>query len=586
LFYSIDCDADIAAQSVNYPTYKYIDCDLHTNANDSNFYGRLIDCDLAITTIIVTAIKNDSQGIRMYVNIDNAGDVAAYLVGQITINHTKNAISTFSLSLNNPDYSPLNSSHVRDSNSIYINATVNKQSKRLFTGYIDTVDVDYSKDNFKVNVNGRCNCKLLLDKRMSLISVQDLVAELYGSNSLKYRGYMIKYIANEAGVTADCHRGSYTRIDHSFHDQTALDMITKEMAIDSMWWRSEEDGDMEVKLSDWPTAHWSYDEDKIIRLGLKTDSRGIINRVKVCGHTYETMTEIESGENPAGSPVSEYITEIDEPNETHVLFDIYKTYVEDEDITGLFDVIESDGDKYIRLDMIEDSGVDLYYNHFFHYYKFKFSQSGYKIPSVEYRVAGNTMILSAPTASTFTDTFYLLRGRTTLIPLTPGNIKDAAGGMSFTVKGYKLEHQTSPTPEDYDDAPVSAIVDNEEVALPTYEYSYETVNAEVTDDSSIAIFGERKPNSEGTVDFPLAENKDQCEGIAKNIIRESHRMRFQPDFEVPFNPLIHVGDKLTISDKKVGYTGSWLIEDLTHNIGVNADGSIKARTQIGCVYYV
>jgi hypothetical protein len=101
----------------------------------------------------------------------------------------------------------------------------------------------------------------------------------------------------------------------------------------------------------------------------------------------------------------------------------------------------------------------------------------------------------------------------------------------------------------------------------------------------IAIFGERKPNSEGTVDFPLAENEDQCEGIAKNIIRESHRMRFQPDFEVPFNPLMKVGDKLTISDKKVGYSGSWLIEDITHNIGVNSDGSIKARTQLGCVYF-
>jgi hypothetical protein len=133
----------------------------------------------------------------MYVNINNAGDVAAYLVGQITINHTKNAISTFSLSLNNPDYSPLNSSNVRDSNCIYINATVNKQSKRLFTGYIDTVDVNYTKENFRVNVNGRCSCKQLLDKRMSLISVQDLVTS-------KYRGNIIEYIANEANVLAHC----------------------------------------------------------------------------------------------------------------------------------------------------------------------------------------------------------------------------------------------------------------------------------------------------------------------------------------------------------------------------------------------
>lgn len=662
----------INAQDENAPTYTGIDCTLPINANDANFYGRLIDCTLPVITILVDAIEGITaigieleivsvntdtdvltitsdiatetkvtfsttdalpsplvagtiyyvinvdgthiqvatslvnsiagiaidlidegtgthtsvvykpadgmmQSLRMYVNINNAGDVAAYLVGAITINHTKNAISTFSLSLNNPDYSPLNSPHIRDSNCLYINSIVNGSNKRLFTGYIDTVNVDYTKDNFRVNVNGRCSCKQLLDKRMSLISVQDLAG--------KYRGSMIEYIALQANVLAHCARGSYTRIDHSFHDQTALDMMTKEMAIDSMWWRSKEEGDMEVKLSSWPTAHWAYDEDRIIRLGLKTDSRGIINRVKVCGHTYETRTEVEAED----SPVIEYETPItggDTPEpEAEVLLTIYETFAEDEDITGLFNQGISIDGRYIRLSMMKDWGYrDNHSGEYHHYYTFRFDVSGYKITNVEYRTAGDIRLLGAPTAGNIETMFWMLRRRTKII-LSPGDEKDCAGGMSFTIRGYNLDYQPAPTPEEYDDAPTSAIVDNVEVAKPTYEYSYETVNAEVTDNSSIAIFGERKPNSEGTIDFPLAENKDQCEGIAKHIIRESHRGRFQPDFEVPFNPLLKVGDKLTISEKKVGLSGAWLIEDITHNISIDSDGSIKARTQLGCVYF-
>ena len=70
MLYKINCQADIATQDASYPTYKYIDCDLHTNANDDGFYGRLIDCDLAIITTLADACKSWNQGIRTIVTIN------------------------------------------------------------------------------------------------------------------------------------------------------------------------------------------------------------------------------------------------------------------------------------------------------------------------------------------------------------------------------------------------------------------------------------------------------------------------------------------------------------------------------------
>ena len=98
MLYTMDCKASIAAQSTSYPTYKVIDCDLQTNANDDSFNGRLIDCDLAIVTSLVDACKNWNQGIRTTVTIDGQ-DVTSSLVGAINISRKKNQIATFSLHL-------------------------------------------------------------------------------------------------------------------------------------------------------------------------------------------------------------------------------------------------------------------------------------------------------------------------------------------------------------------------------------------------------------------------------------------------------------------------------------------------------
>ena len=135
------------------------------------------------------------------------------------------------------------------------------------------------------------------------------------------------------------------------------------------------------------------------------------------------------------------------------------------------------------------------------------------------------------------------------------------------------------------DPPTSAIVDNEEVALPTYEYFSEQVSAEVTDPASIAEYGERKPNNEGTLQFPLAENASQCEGIAKHIIRESHRFKFQPNFEIPFNPLFLPGQTVGLTDPQVGFAERYHAEAVMHLITVTPEGIPRVRTQLGCVYY-
>jgi len=93
MFYDLPCTLPINAQDATFTTYRDIACTLATNANNDNFYGRLIDCDMPVTTFLVDAATGDIQSIRLLVTI-NGQDVTAALVGEITINHMKNACST------------------------------------------------------------------------------------------------------------------------------------------------------------------------------------------------------------------------------------------------------------------------------------------------------------------------------------------------------------------------------------------------------------------------------------------------------------------------------------------------------------
>ena len=98
MFYDLPCTLPINAQDATFTTYRDIACTLQTNANNDNFYGRLIDCTLPVTTYLVDAATGDIQSIRITITC-NGQDVSAALVGEIEIHHMKNACSTFSFYL-------------------------------------------------------------------------------------------------------------------------------------------------------------------------------------------------------------------------------------------------------------------------------------------------------------------------------------------------------------------------------------------------------------------------------------------------------------------------------------------------------
>jgi len=121
----------------------------------------------------------------------------------------------------------------------------------------------------------------------------------------------------------------------------------------------------------------------------------------------------------------------------------------------------------------------------------------------------------------------------------------------------------------------------------TSTITYTQIKASVQDVNSIALYGERKPNNEGTLEFPLAETEAQCKRIGENIILDSHRFIKQPDFLVNFNPKLIVGNTVELTDKKIGYNADrYFVEEVIHTISINSQtGAVKPRTRIGCVYY-
>ena len=607
MFYDLPCTLPINAQDAVFTTYRDIACTLATNANNDNFYGRLIDCTLPITTFLVDAAKGAIQSIRLLVTI-NGQDVTSALVGEISINHMKNACSTFSFYLNDFAWSPLINTHVRQNKVVVITAYINGYTKKLFTGLIDGTDtVSYGK-NYKLNIYGRDYGKKLERKKMSLISVQDSAAN-------KNRGSIIKYMAAQAGITdVECPNGSYVRIDHSFHYQSILDMIVKELNIDTYWWRIDEEGRLKVALSEiktnasiYPTAEWDYGVDRFTRLGLKTGPDDhIINSLKVMGAIYDYMIEIPA-EVDGGDPVK------DAPSREYI-WGTGSGASEESQVTG--NILYSFSDSWSGGDVIDGAGVQnnvemtvtrgsilqqdsawdfpgAQYSPTLHrfykawrYYKIEFKGTNVKVAGVNYSTNGYIKVTKSGTGANNA----VLHIKRQLSGLTIGSLglvtagTEMDGGISIELLGKVMEHQNVSSWIDID-PPTSAIVDNEEVALPTYEYSSEQVSAEVTDPASIAEYGERKPNNEGTLQFPLAENSSQCEGIAKHIIRESHRFKFQPNFEIPFNPLFLPGQTVGLTDPQVGFAERYHAEAVAHLITVDPEGRPKVRTLLGCVYY-
>ena len=290
MIHTMDCKARINAQDPTYPTYKAMDCKMHCNANDAGFYGKIMDCMVTITSLIVSICRSWEQGIRLVVIIDGV-NVSNALIDTLTIRHDKNAISDFSFSLGDILYSPRTNSHIDLDKEVTITTYINGQEKKLITGTLDEPSAENTPD-FRVSITGRDYGKKLLDKKATIVSVQDL------ADSTK-RNDVIKYLAEYAGLTAvDIPEMDAVTIDNSFTYQTIWDMIQKESMVELYWIKFDEDGNLKLLLDEiksdtdlYPTPDWTYDEDRIVRLGYKK-GRLEMNKIIVLGKTTQSRIPV------------------------------------------------------------------------------------------------------------------------------------------------------------------------------------------------------------------------------------------------------------------------------------------------------
>jgi len=562
MFYKMDCRAEIAAQDADYPTYKYLDCTLQTLANDDNFYGGLIDCGFAIIRTLVDACKNWNQGIRTTVTIDGR-DVTSALVGDINISRRKNQIAIFSLQLNDTQYSPLTNQHIFPDKELIIVSYLNKHEATLFTGLIDDTQTSWD-GNFNISINGSGYGKKLRNTRKTLVNIQD-------SATSQYRGDLVKYLVGQAGIPSsniNTAQGSYTRINHSFEDQSILDMVDKELVIDSMQWEFDENKTFntfldEIKSSTgtYPTADWTYGEDRFFYLDLKTSDDNIINDVKILGSVYETQILVPDEDSGSDSPYNQYQYET-------TFFSDSKSYNDGDVIeynpSGNY--TKTAGDFTLKI-----LGFSYSYktNQYVDIYIGNINQAifqGYNITSIDYTLNDCTFVKLYPQVSAGSP----ISLHAVSIRLKRGYVGGVHQGFSFSIalKGYEESDISGTMPTQTDES------------SPTYDYKYDQVAVHVRDFYSIVKYGTRKPNTAGTLEFPLSENVDRCREIGRKIIKDSHKNIKQPTFEVPFNPLLKVGQTISITDKKIGYSQRWYVEEVNHTIGQG-----KGRTRVGCVYY-
>ncbi len=538
----MDCKADIATQDETYPTYIEIDCDLHIDKiTYPDFYGRLIDCDLYITITLATACTSWKQGIRLKVTI-NGINVTSALIGNINLDHNKNIASTFSLSLGDAQYSPHINSNIGLSKEVIITAYIDGHEKRLITGIIDDINMDYSPE-VNIGINGMDYSKRLLDKRTTIVSVQDLAdtTVLPGSTgTVVLRSAIIKYLAEQAEITSiDIPEMDAVDIDNSFSDQTIWDMVQKEAIINQYWVRFNEEGVMELKLDEvktstgtYPTVDWDYGENRFTWLGLRKGETDILNKVIILGAIYEkripTVEDIVSTQLsyrkswPSGTDqydASWYVTDIQ-------------------------------GDFTIRTVW---AGQD----YFALRYRTEVTWTGSDFEFIDYNFTGNNVNLdykSLNPAGAYIAFVWAIH-RTSAGFTTPAQ----AGSILISIQGKKR--------------------------VTTYETQYNRISATISDPASIDKYGERSPPGEESIEFPLIETQEQCIETGKKIIRDSHKMLAQPNFEVPFNPLLTPGQTIEITDKKIGFSEErWYVESVVHNLEAG-EGLVKGRTQVGCVYY-
>jgi len=564
LIYSIDCTARVNAQDPGYPTFKKINCTAHCNANE-NWYGKIIDCTATITSIIVDACKSWDQGIRLKVVIDDV-DVSEAIIGSLNIQHDKNKISTFALNLGDTQYSPRTNGHINLDKPIVITVYINRQEQKLFTGSIDEPEAE-NTPAFRVIVPGRDYGKKLLDKKMTLISVQDLAVSTKRSD-------VIKYIAGRAGVTSiNIPEMDPITIDNSFQDQSLWDMIQKEAMVEQYWVKFDEDGNMQLKLDEiksdpilYPTPDWSYDEDRFIRLGYKKSRIGI-NKIIVLGKTTQlriphTITQMTTPGVSYDTPVILFSDSLSFSDGEFIDYDANNNY------------IKTIGEFTLKIHSYGSGGyggnIGIYVGN-----NSREVVNSYIITSKTGTIGGDAFLRRTTDSMSVGGTVRLKgmswnisRGQGSLEG-DPSNFKKGSEGGAFTfnitVNGY-LNRESIP-----------AIYED----ITTYEVRYDQISVLVTDPNSIAKYGERDG---GSVGYPLLETVEQCIAVGKKIIRNNHKLGIS-SFEIPFNPLIKTDQTISLNDRKIGLIERYLVEGVGHGIEIDDEGKIKARTQVKGICY-
>jgi len=548
----IECFIAVNEQPEVSPTYKSIACSILVDDNDTDaMNGVRIPCEIDVNRDAVDACVSTNQGIRVTITVGGE-DVSDSIVGNLSIKHDLNAISTFSFNLGNSKYSPLTDSNIAVNSIVVITVFINGEEMKLFTGLVDGTRTTYT-GGYILGIYGRDYGKKLLDKTLTLISVQE-------SAQKKYRGSIVKYIAEQAGITSlNVPIGDPIITDHSFQDQNTLNMIQKECAIEGWFIRFEEEGVMQVKLKSLKTsADWEYGEDKFVQLGLDTADQGIINKVIILGAIFEEeVISIEIGE-------TEQRVEVPTEEYGYTNYSFSPSFSAGEVVSGW-----SEGDSVIKV-TASYVGFTKPLGYIFptsQNYKFTISGSDSgKIQGLSFSVSGG-----ATKGGQGSNNVTVLRDCTGMFP----SFSEAAFTVTIT---FKIKELVSGGSE--------WITENIPTETTVSTVTYTQVKATVTDADSIALYGERKPNNEGTLSYPLAETAAQCKRVGENVILDSHNKIQQPDFSVPFNPKMIVGQTIELTDKKIGYDESkYLAAQVHHEINVSADGKLKARTKFAGVYY-
>ena len=554
---SLECFLAVGEQDPALKTYAEINGTLLVN-QEGEFFGKTIDGELDVVRNIVGACLDTSQGIRVTITIDGE-DVSDSIVGNITIAHNLNYISTFAFQLGDPKYSPLTYAHIAVNDVVVITVFINRQEIKMFTGLVDLTYTSHIESGYVLNVTGRGYGKKLLDKTMTLISVQEAAQN-------PYRGSMVKYLAEQAGITnVNVPEGDKVNIDHSFQDQSIWNMIQKECAIEGWYVRFDENGIMKLKtrtiktdVGNYPKVDWDYGEDKFDQVGLETSDRGIINKVTILGAIFEEEVitiEHDEIEQQVEVPTEEY-------QDTDYSFS--KSFAEKEK------VVWSEGDANIKVTasyvgFIKPSGYV-----FPSAQKYKFTISGSdsrKIKGLSYSVGGGATKLSFGS-----NWVSVARDTAGMFP----SFWEAAFSVTITFKIKELVAGGSEW-----------ITENIPTETTISTINYTQIKATVIDANSIALYGERKPNNEGTLPFPLAETEEQCRRIGENLILDSHRFIEQPDEKANLNPKLIVGHYVELDDKKIGYNASrYFVEEAIHTIDIDPEtGAVSGSTRIGCVKY-